>query len=142
MSPEDEIYEVYYWPWNIFETGLKIYLFSDVPYPLKTTRNCLKNLFWNKLTRNMHVSLNFLNFKLFFCDELLLYDKEVFGTKICIEARIWMNLFPDQVMTSGPFICKAHIWAMIIASSMVGSPSKHPPPPFLLHLPAKNLSSP
>ena len=54
ISPEDE---VYYWTWNIFETGQKIYLFSDVPHLLKTTRNCLENSFWNKLTRNMHVSL-------------------------------------------------------------------------------------
>ena len=22
ISPEDEVYEVYYWSWNIFETGL------------------------------------------------------------------------------------------------------------------------
>ena len=42
ISPEDE---VYYWTWNIFETGQKIYLFSDVPYLLKTTRNCLENSF-------------------------------------------------------------------------------------------------
>ena len=36
MSPEDE---VYYWKWNIFETGQKIYLFSNVLHLLKTTRN-------------------------------------------------------------------------------------------------------
>ena len=42
ISPEDE---VYYWTWNIFETGQKIYLFSDVPHLLKTTRNCLENSF-------------------------------------------------------------------------------------------------
>ena len=65
ISPEDE---VYYWTWNIFENGQKIYLFSDVPHLLKTTRNCLENSFWNKWTRNMHVSLMiyFFYFKLFF----------------------------------------------------------------------------
>ena len=63
ISPEDK---VYYWTWNIFETGQKIYLFSDVPHLLKTTRNCLENSFWNKLKRSMHVNLIFFNFKLFF----------------------------------------------------------------------------
>ena len=65
ISREDE---VYYWAWNIFETGQKIYLFLDVPHILKTTRNCLENSFRNKLTKNMHVSLTIFvfNFKLFF----------------------------------------------------------------------------
>ena len=46
--------EVYYWTWNIFEIGQKIYLFSDVPHLLKTSRSCLENSFWNKLTRDMY----------------------------------------------------------------------------------------
>lgn len=40
----------------------RIYLFSDVPHLLKTTRNCFENSHWNKNTRNLMVSYMFVNF--------------------------------------------------------------------------------
>ena len=68
ISPEDE---VYYWAWNIFETGQKIYLFSDAPHLLKTTQTCLENSFWNKLTRNIYVSLIILILSYYFFSQNL-----------------------------------------------------------------------
>ena len=49
----------FYWTWNPVEKRKKIYFFSDTPHLLKTTRNCLENSFWNKNTRNMHVSISY-----------------------------------------------------------------------------------
>ena len=46
-----------YWTINPCDDSRKIYYISDVPHLLKTTRNCLENSFWNKNSRNMHVSL-------------------------------------------------------------------------------------
>ena len=45
-----------HWTTNWFSCGEKIFLFSDVPHLIKTTRNCFENSCWNKKTRNLHVS--------------------------------------------------------------------------------------
>ena len=45
-----------YWTWNLFDPTRKIFLFSDTPHLLKTTRNNLENSLANKNSRNLHVS--------------------------------------------------------------------------------------
>ena len=42
---------------NPWDRSRRIYLISDVPHLIKTTRNCFENSFYNQNTRNMHVSL-------------------------------------------------------------------------------------
>lgn len=49
-------YDDMFWTWNPHNPSQKLYLFSDVPHLLKTTRNCFENSKWNNNTRNMHVS--------------------------------------------------------------------------------------
>ena len=52
----------FHWALNPVEKGKKIYVISGAPHLLKTTRNCLENSYWNKKTRNLHVSdQNFYN---------------------------------------------------------------------------------
>ena len=62
-------YDDFYWAWNPVEKRKKIYMISDAPHLLKTTRNCLENSCWNKKTRNLHVSdQNFKILILYFLD--------------------------------------------------------------------------
>ena len=52
----------FYWEWYSVEKGNKIYMISDVPDLLKTTRNCLENSCCNKKARNVYViDQNFYN---------------------------------------------------------------------------------
>ena len=50
-----ESVDSFYFTQNPFDRRRRIYLISDVPHLLKTTRNCFENSCWNKNTRNLHV---------------------------------------------------------------------------------------
>ena len=61
-SPNRKFYNIvsegvdsFYFTRNAFDRRRRIYLISDVPHLLKTTRNCFENSCWNKNTRNLHV---------------------------------------------------------------------------------------
>ena len=61
-SPNRKFYNIvsegvdsFYFTQNPFDRRKRIYLISNVPHLLKTTRNCFKNSCWNKNTRNLHV---------------------------------------------------------------------------------------
>ena len=61
-SPNRKFYNIvsegvdsFYFTQNPFHRRRRIYLISDKPHLLKTTRNCFENSCWNKNTRNLHV---------------------------------------------------------------------------------------